>query len=351
MRSRLLLASLSILAIAALLILSPLAESQFRPPGGGKGGGGKGPGGGGNPGGGNPGGGFPGMGKKGGGMSADGIFDSMAKGRSFILITDTRQGGMLREPLTKWAEENKITNGQITKEQFTTFWNARITGGGGGTGGAMTMRIGGDKSGPPTAEQMEMMMNWAESEFKRRDKNDDGYLNKDEVSDSLRESFAKWDNNRDDLISLNEFKEYFKDRQANRGGGDKDRPSIVETIIELEDLDRRPTLLRAGKLPKEMPSWFNELDLDKDGQITLYEWRYAGKDIDLFKKYDTNDDLLATPEEVLKVEALARGGAGGTTVASGGGERPRFEGMGKGGGFGKGGGDGKRKFEFKWPGK
>ena len=95
-----------------------------------------------------------------------------------------------------------------------------------------------------------------------------------------------------------------------RDGTDGTPPPIT-ILIEEDMLDRRPTVLRAGKLPKELPKWFAELDGDKDGQVALHEWRRGGKNIDEFKDWDRNDDGFVTAEEVLgkmRVDSIALAG-------------------------------------------
>jgi Ca2+-binding EF-hand superfamily protein len=57
----------------------------------------------------------------------------------------------------------------------------------------------------------------------------------------------------------------------------------------------------ADTLPEGLPSWFKDLDKDKDGQISLAEWFQAGKNVNEFRKYDLNNDGLITPGEVLRV--------------------------------------------------
>jgi Ca2+-binding EF-hand superfamily protein len=51
---------------------------------------------------------------------------------------------------------------------------------------------------------------------------------------------------------------------------------------------------------KILPPWFKELDKDNDGQISLEEWRKAGKKLEDFLQYDRNGDGLITADEVLR---------------------------------------------------
>lgn len=60
---------------------------------------------------------------------------------------------------------------------------------------------------------------------------------------------------------------------------------------------------RYGHLPKGLPGWFTELDVDQDGQIDLFEWRRSQAPEALFHRLDLNDDGLITPEELLRVLA------------------------------------------------
>ena len=96
-----------------------------------------------------------------------------------------------------------------------------------------------------------------------------------------------------------------------------------------ETEEERPVAMRYGKLPQGLPGWYNELDTDTDGQISLYEWRKGSKEMKEFKEMDLNGDCLVTADEYLrfarqkgidtKVEAY---------LASDGAERPANWGLG-----------------------
>ncbi|MCZ2343344.1 MAG: EF-hand domain-containing protein [Bacteroidales bacterium] len=67
----------------------------------------------------------------------------------------------------------------------------------------------------------------------------------------------------------------------------------------------RAVAIRYGKLPDNLPEWFQELDIDKDGQVALYEWRKGDKPTDEFLKLDLNGDGLITAEEWLRGERIS----------------------------------------------
>src|SRR5262249_31046705 len=141
----------------------------------------------------------------------------------------------------------------------------------------------------------------AEVEFAKRDLNGQGYLTKDEVPGGLKEEFAKWDTDGDGLIQKEEFKAYIINRMKERAEREAQKAATQGGADD--DWEKRPTVYRAGKLPPNLPKWFIELDKDGDGQVSLAEWRRAGKGIEEFQKYDRNDDGLLTPQEVLRQEA------------------------------------------------
>ena len=79
------------------------------------------------------------------------------------------------------------------------------------------------------------------------------------------------------------------------------RSGIVEPPPPAEEKpDPRPTVQRYGNLPKELPKWWADVDADKDVQLSLYEWRTAGKKVEEFVALDLNTDGFLTVEEYLR---------------------------------------------------
>ncbi len=82
------------------------------------------------------------------------------------------------------------------------------------------------------------------------------------------------------------------------GGKNNKRGKVNPGEEETEPIN----VWRFGKLPVQLPSWWEQLDEDKDGQIGLYEWRKVGRDIKEFKEMDLNGDGLLTPDEWIKYQ-------------------------------------------------
>ena len=294
-----------IVLILGLVIFVADGGSVLAQPGG-RGPGGAGAGGGQFPGGGGPGGG--GRGGKGGrgGMDPSRLFDRFANGKDVISRADI-------DPNNQWvlgmfdqvAQALNITNGQITRDQFVTgFEQVRQNFGRGGPGGPA-----GGNQGPGGAGPGQSFDDMAAAQFKQLDKNNDGYLNTDEMPPGLRAQLARWDTNRDNLIDLQEFKAYLRD-QSPQG---LNQPAFYELAnIPDPEEEKRPVVYNSKNYPRELPAWFKQLDLDGDGQIGLYEWRRAGKPIEEFMAMDRNEDGFLTVEEVLY--AVARKSTKGSDV-------------------------------------
>lgn len=80
-----------------------------------------------------------------------------------------------------------------------------------------------------------------------------------------------------------------------KGGRDKKK--------EVEE-DDKPVVFRYGNMPKEVPSWFEQMDTDKDGQIGLYEWRSAGRKTGDFEDLDLDGDGYITADEWLRKQKM-----------------------------------------------
>jgi Ca2+-binding EF-hand superfamily protein len=329
-----------------------------------------------------PGGGF-GPGQDGGGFRQRGggrggfgrdpgqMFDRFANGKDVWTRADTNPWtqGMFDQII----QSLNISNGQITREQFTTYmqqqgnnWGGMGAGrrgnwqGGGGPPGrggspGNAPSPGGGGNGPGNSGNAPDQ--WAERMFQRYDTNGDGLLNKDEMPEALRAEVDKWDTNKDGFIDLTEFKAYFQAdfqrRMAENGGwnpnwqgGGMGDPIMPPTPIEEEEI-KKPTVYRAGNLPKDIPSWFAQYDTDGDGQIGLYEWKATGESLDKFRQIDRNNDGFITIDEAMRWQAEQNKNGGGASPSIGG-NRFANQGLGNfprpGGGFGgfqaRGGGGG-----------
>ena len=82
-----------------------------------------------------------------------------------------------------------------------------------------------------------------------------------------------------------------------RGGDGFDPRSMGRRGEKKDEEEERPVAVRYGKLPKDAPSMFTDMDNDKDGQIGLYEWRTSGNSVLAFQEMDLNGDGLLTVDE------------------------------------------------------
>jgi hypothetical protein len=163
---------------------------------------------------------------------------------------------------------------------------------------------GGDRSFRMTDQDIE-------KRFADQDLNKDGKLSLDEISDRspLKASFKETDTNGDNSIDLTEYKAYI----AARFGGDESgsygsyagNGNYGRDGRDKKEKEELPVAIRYGKLPAGLPSWWDGLDTDKDGQIGLYEWRADGRDIKEFQKMDLDGDGLLAPQEWQRYNVLA----------------------------------------------
>jgi hypothetical protein len=217
-----------------------------------------------------------------------------------------------------------------------------------------------EKMGGPT--NFRMTDQDIERKFAETDVNRDGKLSDDEVSDRspLKASFKESDLNRDGYIDMTEYKAYIAARFG-EGSEAGSYGSYAGGNYGRENRDPRgdrpqeqPVIaIRYGKLPTGLPSWWDTLDGDKDGQIGLYEWRQDGRDIKEFQKMDLDSDGVLAPQEWIRfnvqsaeqakaIAAEEEIGSGSTKSSSG---RPSYGSSGSSGnkGYGSPGSGGKDK--------
>ncbi len=161
-----------------------------------------------------------------------------------------------------------------------------------------------------------------DSLFQRADRNGDGKITKDE-SMMLAPLFDQIDTNKDGGIDLAELRVYAAAQSAASPGGGPGGAwappgSGADPRKDEPAEDERPVVYRFGKLPKDFP--YAVLDKDEDGQVSLYEWRTAGKSVEEFLDRDLNGDGFLTAEEWLR----------GTKTSLGGGADAKEKGRGRG---------------------
>jgi Ca2+-binding EF-hand superfamily protein len=239
------------------------------------------------------------------------FFNQMTNGKDVWIRSELKDPWM-QGMFDRQAERMGITNGQITREQFLAYQAERSARGGGGPGNSPSDGPGGRRAD-----------NTPEAMFLSLDKNGDGYLNNDEMPEQLRNELERWDTDRNRLIDLSEFKAYFQARvqpaPTNPAGSNPSWSGPLGNYTwetaPAEQERKPPVVYRPGKLPRELPAWFAQLDTDQDGQIGLYEWKASGKSLQEFDEMDRNKDGFLTVDEVLRFVNKGNPPAGQAQVA------------------------------------
>lgn len=133
----------------------------------------------------------------------------------------------------------------------------------------------------------------ADKVFRVLDRDGDGVLSGTELTTKLQADRLRADVDGNGRIDKDEYRAYFQYRIA--AGVEAFNAKNAEQ--NARGADGKPT----ARTPKDaLPNWFAEIDADKDGQIALYEWRKAGRAINLFLEMDLDGDGLLTKEEYLR---------------------------------------------------
>lgn len=293
-----------------------------------------------------------------GGFSADSSFDRLIQsyGGTGDAVDYARIPPETRERTNGFAMrfgvEPMPVSGIITRAQYSEQFNARMetirakmgqpSGAPPGAPPAMPTAPGAIPTAPGIpATQAEMTDEQLLMAMRQLDRDGDNRISIQEASQSGRMSrvFQTYDKNSDGFIDLAEFKVYMSDRMNNRiPSSDRDnnsqpqpygqqpysQPNASYGTVSPAPEEQRPVVLRYGKMPKELPSWFTELDTDKDGQIGMYEWRFDSRPVADFLAMDLNGDGLLTAEEYLRFKnptvamSAGSGGSESRTVSTGG---------------------------------
>jgi hypothetical protein len=141
--------------------------------------------------------------------------------------------------------------------------------------------------------------------FRMLDRDGSGVLEPDEQTDRLRAAKGI-DADGDGLITRDEYRVYFQARLATAIELATRRQAAEATKASAGSAERPKPAARVavGKRPSGLPRWFEQLDLDGDGQIGLYEWRQAGLPTNHFRDLDLDGDGLLTAAEYLRYVKL-----------------------------------------------
>lgn len=131
-----------------------------------------------------------------------------------------------------------------------------------------------------------------EKAFRVLDKNRDGELDREEMTTPLKEERVLTDADGNGRISKTEYRDYFHRKVATR------TETLAAKAAEKGGSDGKPVAI--AKPGTGLPDWFTTLDLDKDKQISLFEWRQSKRPVAVFEEMDLDGDGLLTKDEYLR---------------------------------------------------
>jgi Ca2+-binding EF-hand superfamily protein len=187
----------------------------------------------------------------------------------------------------------------------------------------------------PAAEMMDVVvtdddLKEAGDSIRRYDRNRDGVLAKDELSSRFSGNPMDFDRNKDGRLTQGELAVRYARRRVSREDSKRDdrnrrdRGGDRDADVEPPDVyEGRKSYRIAGekKLPEGLPGFFEDKDVNKDGQIEMAEFATKWNDelVAEFFASDLNRDGSITIDEAIKAVELGNqtpAGSSGTTMAS-----------------------------------
>ena len=146
----------------------------------------------------------------------------------------------------------------------------------------------------------------------RFDRNEDGTIDPDEVDDRVKQMLeARFQMQLDKPVEIETLAEKIRagmsGQRSNQSDTRNKEPDIAKgyRVTGADKLQGRHSYrIRPGVLPRLLPDWWKDRDVDQDGQVVLREFakRIDGDVVHEFERYDRNRDGVITAHEASVVE-------------------------------------------------